>query len=147
MNFFDLYSRQQPFIKLSSFQLHFSRSTSFVSKLVNTVMSSKTTDGRDTLGPVPLLTAQCLPHLIFLFHLRITTWKKKDEMVQQLNRTVKGSLSAWTLCFCLRMIRLFSYLNKSWTLPERDVESSITLYNELPTAKPRFNWLTYSHLY
>lgn len=41
-------SRQQPFIKLSTFPLHFSRSTSFVSKLGNTVMSLKTTDGRDT---------------------------------------------------------------------------------------------------
>lgn len=47
MKFFDLYSRQQPFINLSSFPLHFSRSTSFVSKLANTVMSLKTRDGRD----------------------------------------------------------------------------------------------------
>lgn len=61
MNFFDLYSRQQPFIQLSSvYRNHFS--PSFVSKLVNTIMSSKTRDRRSMDVPQ---TGQCL-QFIFL---------------------------------------------------------------------------------
>lgn len=37
----------------ATFPLHFSRSTSFVSKLGNTVMSLKTTDGRDMAAAAP----------------------------------------------------------------------------------------------